>query len=108
MTDSMNFGPEWLRNLSSDGSTGGGTGGIRYQLAEYRYDVTIQFNNDKIKINLSSFIFRYGREDMLALFDKTLRPPNSLCSFTTLYSEQPLLPLAFQTSAEDEVSNTQS
>lgn len=42
---------------------------------------------------------------MLALFDKSLRPPNSLCSFATLYSEQPLLPLAFQTSSEEEVSN---
>lgn len=37
MTDSMNFGPEWLRNLSSEGSTGGGGSGVRYQLAEYRY-----------------------------------------------------------------------
>ncbi|CAH1962278.1 unnamed protein product [Acanthoscelides obtectus] len=40
MTDSMNFGPDWIRNLSSEGSTGitgGGTGGgTRYQLAEYR------------------------------------------------------------------------
>lgn len=38
MTDSMNFGPDWIRNLSSEGSTGGGTGGgAKYQLAEYRY-----------------------------------------------------------------------
>ncbi|KAJ8939755.1 hypothetical protein NQ318_004168, partial [Aromia moschata] len=37
MTDSMNFGPDWIRNLSSEGSTGGGTsGGTRYQLADFR------------------------------------------------------------------------
>lgn len=39
MTDSMNFGPDWIRNLPSEGSTGGGTaGGTKYQLAEFRYD----------------------------------------------------------------------
>ncbi|KAF5296951.1 hypothetical protein FQR65_LT10103 [Abscondita terminalis] len=73
MTDSMNFGPEWLRNLSSEGSTGSGSGGgSRYQLADYRY----------------------GREEMLALFEKGLRPPNSLANFSPLYSEQVLPPLA--------------
>ena len=43
MTDSMNFGPEWLRNLSSEGTTtGGGTNAtisstpLRCHLAEYR------------------------------------------------------------------------
>lgn len=35
MTDSMNFGPDWIRNLSSEGNTSGGTG-TRYQLADYR------------------------------------------------------------------------
>lgn len=34
----MKFGPEWIRNLPSEGSTGGGTaGGTKYQLAEFRY-----------------------------------------------------------------------
>lgn len=38
MTDSMNFGPDWIRNLSSEGTTGGGIAtGTRYQLADYRY-----------------------------------------------------------------------
>lgn len=41
---------------------------------------------------------------MLALYDKTLHPPNSLCSFTTLYSEMALAPLALQpTTSEEEV-----
>ncbi|KAI4463060.1 grb10 interacting gyf protein [Holotrichia oblita] len=83
MTDSMNFGPEWLRNLSSDGSTTGGTGGgARYQLSGYRY----------------------GREEMLGLYEKGFKPPNSLFSFTTLYSEQPLVPLVLTQTTEEERS----
>nr|CAI5830184.1 unnamed protein product [Callosobruchus analis] len=76
MTDSMNFGPDWIRNLSSEGSTaitgGGTTGGTRYQLAE----------------------FRYGREEMLALFDKNAKPPASVTNFKCLYSEQCLCSLS--------------
>ncbi|XP_031339420.1 GRB10-interacting GYF protein 2 isoform X2 [Photinus pyralis] len=72
MTDSMNFGPEWLRNLS-EGSAGSGAVPVaRCPLAEYRY----------------------GREEMLALHDKNLRPPISLTGFPSLYSEQVLPPLA--------------
>ncbi|KAF5274864.1 hypothetical protein FQA39_LY07046 [Lamprigera yunnana] len=81
MTDSMNFGPEWLRNLSSEGSTGTGSGGgTRYQLADYRY----------------------GREEMLALFEKGLRAPNSLTNFSPLYSEQVLPPLALIPPTDDD------
>ncbi|KAI4463080.1 grb10 interacting gyf protein [Holotrichia oblita] len=88
MTDSMNFGPEWLRNLSSDGSTTGGTGGgARYQLSGYRY----------------------GREEMLGLYEKGFKPPNSLFSFTTLYSEQPLVPLVLtQTTEEEDICGNDS
>lgn len=83
MTDSMKFGPEWLRNLSSEGNTstlsGGGT---RYHLAEHRY----------------------GREEMLALFEQSLklRPPHSMSTFKTLYVEQALNPLALAPMTEDE------
>ncbi|GJQ65513.1 hypothetical protein Trydic_g7614 [Trypoxylus dichotomus] len=81
MTDSLNFGPEWLRILSSDGSTTGGTGGgARYQLSGYRY----------------------GREEMLGLYEKGFKPPASLFSFTTLYSEQPLVPLVLMQTTEEE------
>lgn len=81
MTDSMNFGPDWIRNLSSEGTTTGSSGGgPRYQLADYRY----------------------GREEMLALFDKTLKPPISLVNFKKLYSETTLLPLALTPNTEEE------
>ncbi|XP_015586467.1 GRB10-interacting GYF protein 2 isoform X1 [Cephus cinctus] len=87
MTDSMKFGPEWLRNLSGDGcNTGGGGGGPvslttpRYQLAEHRY----------------------GREEMLALFDRNYKPPEPLTIFSTLYVEKTQLPLALIQMTEDE------
>ncbi|XP_011306453.1 PERQ amino acid-rich with GYF domain-containing protein 2 [Fopius arisanus] len=87
MTDSMKFGPEWLRNLSGDscnsGGGGGGTANLitpRYQLAEHRY----------------------GREEMLALFDRNCKPPEGLLSLQTIYVEKTLLPLAFIPMTEDE------
>ncbi|KAJ8976707.1 hypothetical protein NQ317_005925 [Molorchus minor] len=84
MTDSMNFGPDWIRNLSSEGTTGSGSsGGTRYQLADYRY----------------------GREEMLALFDRNSKPPASIPNFKRLYSETSLLPLALLPATDEEANN---
>lgn len=47
--------------------------------------------------------FRYGREEMLALYDKNLRAPDSLVAFRTLYSESALLPLALAPNTDEEV-----
>lgn len=76
-----------LRNLSGDScNTGGGGGGTtslstpRYQLAEHRY----------------------GREEMLALFDRNYKPPEALTSFQALYVEKTQLPLALTQMTEDE------
>ncbi|XP_071555029.1 GIGYF family protein Gyf-like isoform X1 [Temnothorax nylanderi] len=88
MTDSMKFGPEWLRKVSSadncnTGSGGGGTttlGASRYQLAEHRY----------------------GREEMLAMFDRNCKPWEPLNTFSALYVEKTQLPLALITMTEDE------
>ncbi|KYM75908.1 hypothetical protein ALC53_13621 [Atta colombica] len=87
MTDSMKFGPEWLRKVSSGdscntGSGGGGTTTLstpRYQLAEHRY----------------------GREEMLALFDRNCKPSEPLTTFP-LYVEKTQLPLALTTMTDDE------
>jgi len=76
MANSMNFGPEWLRNLSSEG----GTSGPKYQLAE----------------------FRYGREEMLALFDRTIRPPDHLAKFKDLYVEKTQIPVCMLPQPPDE------
>ncbi|XP_043527998.1 GRB10-interacting GYF protein 2 isoform X1 [Frieseomelitta varia] len=87
MTDSMKFGPEWLRNLSGDScnSSGGGGGTTslttpRYQLAEHRY----------------------GREEMLILFDRNCKPPEPLTNFSSLYVEKTQFPLALIQMTEDE------
>ncbi|XP_043260032.1 GRB10-interacting GYF protein 2-like isoform X1 [Colletes gigas] len=87
MTDSMKFGPEWLRNLSGDNCNSSGSGGgttslttPRYQLAEHRY----------------------GREEMLVLFNRNCKPPEPLTNFSTLYVEKTQLPLALIQMTEDE------
>ncbi|XP_076396929.1 GIGYF family protein Gyf-like isoform X2 [Megachile rotundata] len=87
MTDSMKFGPEWLRNMSGDNCNNSGGGGgstslttARYQLAEHRY----------------------GREEMLILFDRNCKPPEPLTSFSSLYVEKTQLPLALIQMTEDE------
>lgn len=57
-----------------------GGGGSRCQLADYRY----------------------GREDMLALYEKGLPPPQSLSMFPPIYSEQVLPPLALVPATDEE------
>lgn len=76
-----------LRNLSGDtcnsSSGGGGTTSLttpRYQLAEHRY----------------------GREEMLILFDRSCKPPEPLTNFSSLYVEKTQLPLALIQMTEDE------
>lgn len=70
-------------------STGGGGGGTttlsapRYQLAEYRY----------------------GREEMLALYDRNHKPPEPLTTFAALYVEKAQSPLALIQMTEDEAVN---
>ncbi|KAK6618626.1 hypothetical protein RUM43_013017 [Polyplax serrata] len=78
MTDSLKFGPEWLRNLSSEGNTGGAP---KYQLAEHRY----------------------GREEMLALFDRNVRAPDPLVKLQGLYVEKTQIPMALLTMTEEEI-----
>ncbi|XP_069695255.1 GRB10-interacting GYF protein 2 isoform X2 [Periplaneta americana] len=81
MTDSMKFGPEWLRNLSQDGCTQPSVPSTpRYQLAEHRY----------------------GREEMLALFDHMVKAPDPLVSIPSLYVEKIQEPLALQQMTEEE------
>lgn len=46
--------------------------------------------------------YRYGREEMLALFDKNSRMPDSIKDLTMIASEKCQLPLAFVTMSDDE------
>uniref|UniRef100_A0AAR2LLR3 GRB10 interacting GYF protein 2 n=1 Tax=Pygocentrus nattereri TaxID=42514 RepID=A0AAR2LLR3_PYGNA len=87
-TQTLNFGPEWLRALSG----GGGSSSVaspplspampKYKLADYRY----------------------GREEMLALYVKDNKIPIDLHDkeFLPILQEEPLLPLALVPFTEEE------
>uniref|UniRef100_UPI0037E94764 GRB10-interacting GYF protein 2 isoform X3 n=1 Tax=Semicossyphus pulcher TaxID=241346 RepID=UPI0037E94764 len=97
-TQTLNFGPEWLRALSGGGggSSGGGSGCAvaspplspalpKYKLADYRY----------------------GREEMLALYVKDNKIPIDLHDkeFLPILQEEPLPPLALVSFTEEEQRN---
>ncbi|XP_037644092.1 GRB10-interacting GYF protein 2 isoform X9 [Sebastes umbrosus] len=100
-TQTLNFGPEWLRALSGGGSSGAGGGGVgggcgvaspplspvlpKYKLADYRY----------------------GREEMLALYVKDNKIPIDLHDkeFLPILQEEPLPPLALVSFTEEEQRN---
>lgn len=84
-TQTLNFGPEWLRALSSGGSITSpplSPALPKYKLADYRY----------------------GREEMLALFLKDNKIPSDLLDkeFLPILQEEPLLPLALVPFTEEE------
>ncbi|XP_010865429.1 GRB10-interacting GYF protein 2 isoform X3 [Esox lucius] len=95
-TQTLNFGPEWLRALSGGGH-GGGTSSVvatspplspalpKYKLADYRY----------------------GREEMLALYVKDREIPVVLHDkdFVPILQEEPLPPLALVAFTEEEQRN---
>ncbi|CAB1326064.1 unnamed protein product [Coregonus sp. 'balchen'] len=92
-TQTLNFGPEWLRALSGGGHGGGSSSSIatspplspalpKYKLADYRY----------------------GREEMLALYVKDREIPVDLHDkdFLPILQEEPLPPLALVAFTEEE------
>uniref|UniRef100_A0A8C9P572 GRB10 interacting GYF protein 2 n=1 Tax=Spermophilus dauricus TaxID=99837 RepID=A0A8C9P572_SPEDA len=87
-TQTLNFGPEWLRALSSGGSITSpplSPALPKYKLADYRY----------------------GREEMLALFLKDNKIPSDLLDkeFLPILQEDPLPPLALVPFTEEEQRN---
>nr|XP_025131200.1 GRB10-interacting GYF protein 1 isoform X8 [Bubalus bubalis] len=86
--ETLNFGPEWLRALSSGGSVASpppSPAMPKYKLADYRY----------------------GREEMLALYVKESKVPDELQDkeFAALLQEEPLQPLALEPLTEEEQRN---
>ncbi|XP_013927055.1 PREDICTED: PERQ amino acid-rich with GYF domain-containing protein 1-like [Thamnophis sirtalis] len=84
----LNFGPEWLRALSSGGSVASPPSSPampKYKLAEYRY----------------------GREEMLALYVKDNKVPDEIQDreFSAILEEEPLQPLALVPLTEEEQRN---
>lgn len=121
MTDSMKFGPEWLRNMSAEPSNigannlsatasggpnsgpslhslGGGSGG------GVGVGGGVLSNPCHTAANRNMFPeYRYGREEMLSLFDRNCILPQILPSFKKLFIEKVQYPLALTPSSEDEV-----
>lgn len=86
MTESLKFGPEWLRNTVAPAvETNSITSSTipsatRYPLAE----------------------FRYGREEMLSLFDKNIKLPEIYAKYKKLFVEKIQCPLALTPPTDDE------
>lgn len=156
MTDSMKFGPEWLRNMSNDmgssSAAGGGGGGGTMNNNNFTLSTSTGTNNigthtfsnsttaqqTTINNNISSSStggggsnggtvggnggggativgqqqtpryqlaeFRYGREEMLSLFDKAIRLPEILPRFKKLFIDKIQNPLALSPNTEDDVT----
>uniref|UniRef100_A0A3B3R783 GRB10 interacting GYF protein 1 n=1 Tax=Paramormyrops kingsleyae TaxID=1676925 RepID=A0A3B3R783_9TELE len=86
--ETLNFGPEWLRALSSGGSVASpppSPAMPKYKLAEYRY----------------------GREEMLALYIKDNKVPEDMQDkeFSAILQDEPLEPLALVPLTEEEQRN---
>ncbi|XP_051985509.1 GRB10-interacting GYF protein 1-like isoform X1 [Xyrauchen texanus] len=86
--ETLNFGPEWLRALSSGGSVSSPPASPampKYKLAEYRY----------------------GREEMLALYVKDNKVPEEIQDkeFSIILQDEPQQPLALLPLTEEEQRN---
>ncbi|XP_071233836.1 GRB10-interacting GYF protein 1-like isoform X3 [Salvelinus alpinus] len=86
--ETLNFGPEWLRALSSGGSVTSpppSPAMPKYKLAEYRY----------------------GREEMLALYIKENKAPEDMQDkeFASILQDEPMQPLALEPLTEEEQRN---
>jgi len=101
MTDSMKFGPEWLRNMSAEPSGSPSTynvstGGPNSSIAVHNLG-----NNTTASASRNLFPeYRYGREEMLSLFDRNCMLPQILPSFKKLFVEKVQYPLALTPSSE--------
>ncbi|XP_069548072.1 GRB10-interacting GYF protein 2 isoform X3 [Brachyistius frenatus] len=106
-TQTLNFGPEWLRALSGGGgggggggsSSGGGGGGSSNAVASPPLSPVLP------KYKLADY--RYGREEMLALYVKDNKIPIDLHDkeFLPILQEEPLPPLALVSFTEEEQRN---
>ncbi|XP_034112220.1 GIGYF family protein Gyf [Drosophila albomicans] len=129
MTDSMKFGPEWLRNMSAEpsvvvgssnsmsavvGNNSGGNnvvGGMNSTSGLSLHSTGSGGGNQSHTTAASRNLFpeyRYGREEMLSLFDRNCLLPQILPSFKKLFVEKVQYPLALTPSSEEEMMNSQN
>lgn len=113
MTDSMKFGPEWLRNMSAEPSVVSNnvsaTVGSTLPLhAVGTPGPVVAGNNNLTSHTPSRNLFpeyRYGREEMLSLFDRNCLLPQILPSFKKLFVDKVQYPLALTPSSEEEINS---
>lgn len=92
MTETIKFGPEWLRNSVANVSSAPNSTSSPAP------------NMDSITSRPVLSDFRYGREEMLSLCDKSNRQPDILTRFIRLYVGDWQMPLALQPNLDDERS----
>lgn len=92
MTESIKFGPEWLRNSVANVSTNNNSSS----------PLASSSSSDNITCRPVLSDHRYGREEMLSLCDKSTRLPDVLTRFRRLYVVDWQTPLALQPNTDDE------
>ncbi|XP_030379364.1 GIGYF family protein CG11148 [Scaptodrosophila lebanonensis] len=129
MTDSMKFGPEWLRNMSAEPSSasnnvagggvgsggasgsGGGTANSSSYSAHNSNSGSTGGSSNSNSGGLTPAArnmfpeYRYGREEMLSLFDRSCSLPQILPTFKKLFIDKVQYPLALTPSSEDDVNS---
>lgn len=91
-------------NSSSSGSAGGGGGSAALAAANVAAAAAAAAANAATTTRYALAEFRYGREEMLALFDvKSVKLPELLVNFKNLYVEKIQCPLALTPCTDDDV-----
>ncbi|XP_061588295.1 GRB10-interacting GYF protein 2 isoform X3 [Cololabis saira] len=104
-TQTLNFGPEWLRALSGGGSGAGGAGSAGAGGGSSSALASPPLSPALPTYKLADY--RYGREEMLALYVKDNKIPIDLHDkeFLPILQEDPLPPLALVSFTEEEQRN---
>lgn len=92
MTESIKFGPEWLRNSVANVSSSTAPNSTS----------SLAPASDSITSRPVLSDHRYGREEMLSLCDKSSRLPDVLTRFRRLYVTEWQMPLALLPNTDDE------
>ncbi|CAH0746180.1 unnamed protein product [Diatraea saccharalis] len=117
----IKFGPEWLRNLAREGNTGTSGNNIQSAMSPNSANTgatgsssggnaasgSNSGNTSNTSQNISPKVqlakLRYGREEMLALYDRTSEAPPELKFIELLYQPRGKAPFALNNTFEDEI-----
>lgn len=112
----IKFGPEWLRNMSRERNAGisgnngqnaaappgiGNSGAAASNAVSTSTSTAANTVNAPPKVQLANL--RYGREEMLALYDRTSEAPAELKYIDILYQPRGKPPVALNNSFEEDM-----